>query len=48
MAEVVLVTARILQTFSLKPLPGASFPAADAKITLRPSTVNLVLERRTP
>ena len=46
MTESVLVMAAILQRFSLHPLPGAAFPAADPRITLRPSTFDLVLRHR--
>ncbi len=46
MAEGALVLAHILTAYKLKPLPGKGFPAPDAKITLRPSTVELQLERR--
>ena len=46
MAEGVLVLAHILAAFKLKPLPGRGFPPPDAKITLRPSAVELQLERR--
>lgn len=45
MLENVLVLAAILQKFRLRPLPGAAFPPAEPRITLRPSRFDLVLHK---
>ena len=44
MLEAVVVLASILQRFRLSPVPGAAFPAAEPRITLRPSAVELVVD----
>lgn len=46
MMEAVLVLAAVLRSWRLEPLPGATFPAAQPQITLRPAEVRLVLRRR--
>lgn len=45
MMENVLVLAAILQKFRLRPLPGAPFPPAEPRITLRSSRFDLVLQK---
>lgn len=45
MVENVLVLAGILQQFQLRPLPGERFPAAEPRITLRPSRFDLVVRK---
>lgn len=45
MMENVLVLAAILQRFRLRPLPGAVFPQAEPRITLRPSRFDLVMHK---
>ncbi|KAK9842342.1 hypothetical protein WJX81_007701 [Elliptochloris bilobata] len=46
MLEAVVVLASMLQRFRLSPLPGAAFPAAEPRITLRPSAVELIVDPR--
>ena len=46
MLEAVVILASILQRFRLSPLPGAAFPAAEPRITLRPAVVELVVDQR--
>ena len=44
MLEAVMVLASVLQRFKLSPVPGAASPAAEPRITLRPSAVELVVD----
>lgn len=46
MMEAVLVLAAVLRHWRLEPLPGATFPAPQPQITLRPNAVRLLLRRR--
>lgn len=44
--ETVLVLATVLQKVQMRPLPGAHFPPAEPRITLRPGSFDLILSRR--
>jgi len=46
MLEAVVVLASVLQRFRLAPVPGAAFPAAEPRITLRPAAVELIVDPR--
>ncbi len=46
MLEAVVVLASVLQRFRLAPVPGAAFPAAEPRITLRPAAVDLIVDPR--
>ena len=46
MMEAVIVLAHALRVLRFDTLPGTGFPQADARITLRPQTVPLLVEGR--
>ena len=46
MMETLIVLAHALTQVRFATLPAIGFPAADAKITLRPQDVPLLIERR--
>jgi hypothetical protein len=46
MMEALVVLAHALGALRFATLPGTDFPQADARITLRPKTVPLLIEGR--
>ncbi len=46
MMETLIVLAHALTRVRFETLPAVGFPGADAKITLRPQSVQLMVERR--
>ena len=46
MMEALVVLATILREVTFRTVPGERFPAADPRITLRPTACSVLLERQ--